>query len=230
MTLASAPRSLFRLPGRPAPVLVALVAVSALPELVLQAADLGLVGTPRWRLLAYQYGAFWAGLLHNWRPNFALQPWTMFLTYAVLHAGIGHLAGNMLTLVLLGQPLAARLGPWRFLCVYAGGTLGGAAAFGLMTASPQPMVGASGALFGLAGAFIARDWRQRRRQGRPAGPVLAVLAGLVLLNLLIWLALGGMLAWETHLGGFLAGAGIAVALGGRGPAPIPPDRASGDPS
>ena len=44
-------------------VLSTLIGLTSLVELTLLAADYGLVGTTRWRALAYQYGAFWAGLL-----------------------------------------------------------------------------------------------------------------------------------------------------------------------
>jgi membrane associated rhomboid family serine protease len=74
------------------------------------------------------------------------------------------------------------------------------------------MVGASGALFGLVGAWHWRDWRQRRARGRPVGPLLQAIAGLAVLNLAMWVLLSGLLAWETHLGGYLAGAAAAAAL------------------
>ena len=45
-----------------------------------------------------------SGLLTDWEPNFAYQPWLMFLTYAFLHGGLAHLAVNMVTLWSLGRP------------------------------------------------------------------------------------------------------------------------------
>lgn len=189
------------------PAVLALALLCAVPELILLGADWGLWGSARWRPLAYAEGAFWAGLLHGWTPNYAAQPVAMFLTYAWLHAGPGHLLGNLGALLWLGPDLAARLGPGRFLALWLAGVLGGAAAFGLLASSPAPMVGASGALFGLAAATAVET---ARGQGWRRGLVLV--AGLLALNLAAWAAAGGQLAWETHLGGMVAGGVAARAL------------------
>lgn len=187
-----------------------LILLPVLIETVLQAADLGLLGSPLWRGLAYQNGAFWVGILHNWRPNYPGQPITMFLSYGFLHSGIGHLSGNMLSLFLLGRRLIERLGAWRFLGLYFASGLGGGVGFGLLSQSPHPMIGASGTLFGLAGAWICLEAVERRKLDIALWPVLGVVLGLVLLNALMWLALNGVLAWETHLGGFVAGGAYAA--------------------
>ena len=191
-------------------VLWGLIVPPVVIEALLQAADLGLLGSVGWRGLAYQNGAFWAGLLHNWRPNYPGQPLAMFLSYAVLHGGVGHLVGNMLTLWLLGRRLIDSLGPWAFLVLYLGASLGGGAGFGLLSQSPHPMIGASGALFGLAGAAVWLERAERRKLGVTLWPVGGVILGLVVLNALMWLALGGILAWQTHLGGFVTGAAISA--------------------
>lgn len=197
---------------RPPPATVVwLIVLTALPELALLGADAGLWGSARWRPLAYQYGAFWGGLLGNWKPNYPVQPAAMFLTYALLHGGFWHLLGNMTMLALLGPAVVRQAGQAGFLAIYAASAVGGAAAFGLIGPEAQPMVGASGALFGLAGALGFRDWRRRRDGGLPMGPVRRMLAELAAINLVMWLLLGGLLAWQTHLGGFLAGwAGAAA--------------------
>jgi membrane associated rhomboid family serine protease len=196
-----------------------LVVLCTLPELVLTGADLGLWGSPVWRGLAYQWGAFWPGLLGNWRPNYTLQPWTMFLSYAFLHAGLWHLGLNMLTLVSLGRPLVARLGRGRFWLLWLAATLGGGLGYAALSHLPQPMIGASGALFGLAGALVWLQVADLARAGAPAALVaralLQPLLLLTLLNVLMYWAMGGRLAWQTHLGGFLAGALIMLPLGTR---------------
>jgi len=195
--------------------------VLALPcialEAALQLADFGVIPVPRLRLIAYEYGGFWPGLLRDWRPNFAGQPVAMFATYALLHAGALHLAVNMLTLVSLGREIVARGGAARFLAIYGASALGGAVAFGLLAPTLRPMVGASGALFGLAGALAVWEWRARRDEGVPTGPVLRFVGLLVVLNVVLWWAMRGQLAWETHLGGCLAGAAVALMLHERGP-------------
>lgn len=192
-----------------------LIALQVLIEAVLQAADTGLFGSPHWRSLTYQNGAFWAGLLHDWRPNYQGQPMAMFLSYSVLHSGFGHLAGNMVTLWLLGQRLLKKIGTGDFLLLYLVSAFTGAAGFALLSQSPQPMIGASGALFGLAGALIWLEAVERYRLCISLWPVLGVVVGLVILNFIMWLALNGVLAWETHLGGFVGGGGFGAMMSWR---------------
>lgn len=177
-------------------------------EFALLAADLGWVGSSVWRRWAYANGAFWAGLLRDWQPNYAGQPVAMFLTYSVLHAGPGHLLGNLAALWVLGRHVGRTLGPWRFLGLYVVSALGGAVAYALLATSPSPMVGASGAAFGLAGAAI-----ELQRAETP-GWRHAAIGFLVLLvvNALSWALAGGQMAWQAHLGGAVAGAAAAAAL------------------
>lgn len=190
--------------------LLALIILMGLIELTLQAADWGLVGSPRWRGLAYQNGGFWAGLLYNWRPNYAAQPALMFASYGLLHAGLTHMATNMIALLFLGRIVIERMGLAGFTASYALSSLTGAAAFGLLTTTSQPMVGASGALFGLVGAWQADEAVLRFRAGRSLWPIWRAALWFALLNLVMWAALAGQLAWETHLGGFLGGAAVSL--------------------
>ena len=186
-------------------VLIAILVICAGIEAVLQGADFGLWGSPRWRGLAYQNGGFWRGLLDNWQPNYAGQPAVMFASYGFLHGGFVHLLVNMITLASLGRLVIERVGQWRFAAIYALSLLGGAAGFALLSTAVQPMVGASGALFGLAGVLTGWEYTARRLAREGIGPVLRVVGLLILLNLVMYWAMDGHLAWETHLGGFLAG-------------------------
>ena len=186
-------------------ILWALIFMSVAVEIVLTVADYGIWGTGHLRSLAYQNGGFWIGLLSGWRPNFGTQPYLMFVTYAFLHAGIVHLLVNMVTLVSLGLMVIPRIGQSRFLLLYFSSVLGGGGAFALLSDSIQPMVGASGALFGLAGALAAWEYVDRFTARLRLWPVLRLVLFLIALNLVLWWAMDGKLAWETHLGGFLAG-------------------------
>lgn len=207
-------------PGHQRQVLVGLICLVCLPEVILLLADYGLIGSPRWRLLAYQYGAFWAGLLYGWQPNYTVQPGLMFISYAFLHTGPAHLTGNMLGLGWLGARIIDRWGAGRFVWIYLASLLGGAAGFGVLTHSPAPMIGASGAVFGLAAAWMLGEWQDRRSgmlaAGQSSWATLQPAAGLTLVligfNLIIWFVQNGQLAWETHLGGFLAGLVASVVL------------------
>lgn len=192
-------------PGlRQMPVVLGIAVICIAIELALQAADQGLIGSPLWRRLAYQYGAFWPGLLDNWKPNYPAQPVTMFFSYAFLHGGLGHLVGNVITLVSLAGIAVARVGQRGFLAIYAASAGVGALTYAALLPGPYPMVGASGALFGLAGAWqywVQADAPRRRR----AWITLRAALGLIGLNLLLLWYLDGRMAWQTHLGGFVAG-------------------------
>lgn len=201
-------------------VTLGILAICIAVEGVLQLADYGLIEFRRLRLTAYEYAGFWPGLLGDWRPNYTGQPALMFVSYGFLHTGLAHLAVNMVTLLWLGQSITRHAGEWRYFAIYAGSILGGALGYLALATTPQPMVGASGALFGLAGALLAWEIAERRRHSEPIAPVLWLVFLFVGLNVVLWWAMDGRLAWQTHLGGAIAGIGIATLL------PRPVDRPS----
>jgi membrane associated rhomboid family serine protease len=138
------------------------------------------------------------------------QYWRLF-SAMFLHAGLLHLAFNGYALWLLGSMLESNLGSARFLLIYfVTGFLASATSYAF---SPVTVVsvGASGAIFGLFGAFIAYNYR--RRQQAMAAANLRWAAMLLALN--AFLALGfGAIDWRAHLGGLVAGiAAGAVAEG-----------------
>jgi len=128
----------------------------------------------------------------------------------------------MAALAGLGSPLLARgIGARSLLGLWLLSAIGGGLAFGVLSASPQPMIGASGPLFGLVGAWKALDWRAARSTGAPLWPIAFWVLILALLNLVLWAVNGGSLAWQTHLGGFAAGWAWALFHSRRrGPAPL----------
>jgi membrane associated rhomboid family serine protease len=211
---SSTPRpARFMYRGVPLTVMV-LIVLCVLPELVLLANDQGWFGPAGvLRPQAYALGAFWKRLLLGAQPYYSAQPVTMFVTYAFLHGGPVHLIVNMIALFSVGTAIVNRIGQRRFLVVYAVSALGGAVGFGLFSESPAPMVGASGALFGLLGVWVCWDYLDRRYFGDPLWVTLRAVGFLVLYNLAFWVLLSGNLAWETHLGGFVVGWLLAVHWG-----------------
>ena len=203
-------------PHHPMPrTLLALVGGIALIEVILTLADWGWIVDPTLRSRVFIAGAFWAQLLHGDAPIFAAQPVTMFVTHALLHGSILHMVMNLAILLALGRFSADRYGNGVVLPIFLLSAIAGGAAFGLLSRGTYPMVGASGAVFGFLGVWIAWDWRRHRRHGISPAPVarrVAVLAGL---NVLLFFGLQGMLAWQAHLGGFLAGLALGFWLEGR---------------
>lgn len=174
-------------------------------ELALILSDAGLLLPDRLRQMAYDYGGFWPGLLDRWEPNYPAQPWTMFATYGFLHGGAAHLIVNMITLWSLGRPVLDRVGPLGFALLYTAALIGGAIGFALLAPDLRPMVGASGALFGLAGGILAWAYVDRFTAQSGLWPILRAVLLLIALNVVMWWTMNGQLAWQTHLGGFVAG-------------------------
>lgn len=195
--------------------LLALFFLIAAIELVLTAADAGYLADPSLRMRVLRSGAFWASLLHGAQPLYPAQPVTMFVSHALLHGGFLHMAMNMAILLALGRFVGDRYGAGAILPIFFVGAVAGGAAFGLLSHSPAPMVGASGAVFAFLGVWTVWDFRRHRAAGVSASPVWRRVAVLVGINVVMYVGLGGMLAWEAHLGGFLAGLVYGVVLENR---------------
>lgn len=208
---ASLMSDLARLATRPnTPAVLWLVGLTCLPEAVFTLLSTDLLGQINLRRIALAHGAFWNGLLQGWEPIYPFQREAMFVTYAFLHGGFLHLIGNMIAVLALGGIVVARIGQKGFLLLYALTAIGGGAGFAILSSSTTPMVGASGAVFGLIGAWKFWEWQLRRHLHASMAPLWRSLAGLAGLNVLLWLLLSGLLAWEAHLGGFLVGVVFAA--------------------
>jgi membrane associated rhomboid family serine protease len=139
-------------------------------------------------------------------PGMPFRPWTAF-TYMFLHAGIGHLLFNMLGLFFFGGRLETKLGARRFLMLYFLSGVG-AAAFSLVFSWASPVVGASGAVYGILAGY-AMFWPRENIYIYGVIPVQArILAGiLVVFSLYSGFAVSGSgTAHFAHLGGLVVGA------------------------
>ena len=134
-----------------------------------------------------------------------------FLTHAFLHGGWLHLALNVAAFLGLGHMISRAAGIGPFLVIFAVTAACGALAFALLSDFRGPMVGASGVVFGFLGTVTSWQEIALRRAGLPRTEVWQRVFGLMLLNGILDLAMGGMLAWEAHLGGFIGGWAIAWA-------------------
>jgi membrane associated rhomboid family serine protease len=136
------------------------------------------------------------------------RPWT-FLSYMFLHGGLLHLLGNSLGLFVFGPPVERRLGSPRFIAFYLFCGLGGAV-LSLLLANVMPigpMVGASGAVLGLAVAFA----KFHPDATLVLFPIPIPITARYLVALLAGIAILGALAGDSgiahvaHLGGLLFG-------------------------
>lgn len=200
------------------PLLWAMAAVMVGFELLFAAAESGMVPGALGRLPVYTRLAFWDLLFEHARAGEGIYPelvWS-FLTHALLHGGWLHLLLNGAAFLGLGNALVRAVGPGRFLAVFVVTAVAGALLFGLLAQTQGPLVGASGALFGFLGMITAWQERALRRMGLSRAPIWKRIAGLIALNVILDLGLGGLLAWEAHLGGWIAGWLMAYAFPPRG--------------
>ncbi len=151
-------------------------------------------------------------------PMAPVQPaWLTIFTAMFLHGGFLHLAGNMLYLWIFGNNVEDILGHFRFIVFYLlCGFLAASAHVLTSIGSPIPMVGASGAIAGVLGAYYMKFPRARVRCLVFLFFFVTVVmlpAGLVLLLwflMQVWSSLQphsghGGVAFFAHIGGFIAG-------------------------
>ncbi|WP_447943928.1 rhomboid family intramembrane serine protease [Microbacterium aurum] len=138
--------------------------------------------------------------LFYYPPLAYVQPWRL-LTVTLVHASIWHVALNMLALWALGRSLEPLLGRWRFLSLYLLSALGGSV-LGALLAPTTPVVGASGAVWGLLGAMFVI--------GRHLGANVTAIAIILGLNLVITFLPNSNIAWQAHIGGGLVGALVGL--------------------
>jgi membrane associated rhomboid family serine protease len=162
------------------------------------------------RNLLITFGGFWPGLLGAVAPLYPGQAVAMFGTSAVLHGGPLHLAMNMVGLLWLGPIVVARVGERGFWPIAGLSALGAGALYTLLAGSNVPMVGASGVLFGLLGTVAVWIVLDRHARGQSLKPYFGHAVALLGLNVALTVLAGGAVAWQAHLGGFLAGASCAL--------------------
>ena len=132
-------------------------------------------------------------------PIALTEPWRI-VTSMFTHGSVLHILFNMYALYIFGAQLERTLGRARYAALYFISGLGGAAAVTLLSPT-TPVVGASGAIFGLMAAFFVIA----RSLGGSNGVQLLVLLG-------INLAIGFVspnISWQAHLGGLVVGALVA---------------------
>lgn len=145
-------------------------------------------------------------------------------TSMFLHGGFMHLAGNMLYLWIFGNNIEDAMGKFRFILFYF--ICGTAAVFGQVLQDPSsqiPMVGASGAISGVLGAYLliyphARVlvliplWFYVELIRLPAAWVLGFWFVLQLLSSALTKGGGGGVAFYAHIGGFIAGMALVPVM------------------
>ncbi|MDQ1600277.1 MAG: hypothetical protein QOD68_1751 [Actinomycetota bacterium] len=125
------------------------------------------------------------------------------LTAAFLHENVVHIALNMYALYLFGPPVEAAIGRVRFAALYLVSAVGGSALSYAFANPITPSLGASGAVFGLLGAYLVLN----RKLGRDTSGVMALLVINFVFGLIV-----PRIDWRAHLGGLIAGILCAIAI------------------
>jgi membrane associated rhomboid family serine protease len=203
-------------PTRSTPILTIGIIAACVMVFLIQA-SLGPLGGER---MVYSLGVIPAVLLDKVElsRNLALVPaGVTIFTSMFLHGGFLHLAGNMLYLWIFGNNIEDALGRPRFIVFYL--LCGVVAAFGQIAQDPDstiPMIGASGAISGVLGAYLLLYPHARvlvlvplgfimQMVRIPAGWVLVLWFIMQLLNSAMTSSEDGGVAWFAHIGGFVAG-------------------------
>jgi membrane associated rhomboid family serine protease len=181
-------------------------------------------GAPHFNRVIFSLGVIPASLFgHAQLPAeiAMVPPAATVLTSMFLHGGWMHLVGNMLYLWIFGDNIEDRMGRIRFLVFYL--ACGVAAVFAQALPAPEarvPMVGASGAISGVLGAYLLLFPRARVLVLVPIGFILRVIRLPAVWVLGLWFAVQlisslmapsgeGGVAFRAHLGGFVAGLALA---------------------
>lgn len=169
-------------------------------------------------IMAITAGIFVIGLLSadadRWlfqtfaQANFLVEAgeWWRIFTAALLHGGMMHVLFNMYALYLFGPRLEQQVGSPAFAALYVATAGTGGMVSYLFGDIQQVSIGASGAIFGLLGAWMFVAWKMR---GTPGGRSMFNQLGVLLaINLALPLFVGGI-DWRAHLGGLAGGILIA---------------------
>jgi membrane associated rhomboid family serine protease len=131
-----------------------------------------------------------------------VEPWRM-ITAGFVHStdSLWHILLNVYSIYIFGRVIEPMLGPIRFLVLYLVSIFGGSAMVLWLSEPVVPVVGASGAFFGLMGAYLIML--------RAIGDNSGLLVGLIAVNLAFGFLVPGI-SWQGHLGGLLAGMAVTA--------------------
>jgi len=168
---------------------------------------------------SHAFAASQTGLIASWSGT-VLERAIPFVSYMGLHNDWTHLVINSLWLLAFGPVVARRLGPVLFLLFFlVCGVAGALVYLAFNWGSPVPVIGASGAISGLMAAALRMLPGQAPWAEAASVPLAPILSRQILIFTVVWAAVNivagvtglgvggesGMIAWQAHLGGFLAG-------------------------
>ncbi len=203
------------------PVVVALALLVAVPELIFQAGNFGLVGGAAGvglRIEALNAFAFSPQLFDRMveTGQFPLAGLRRFVTYAFVHLGFAHVLFVLVFLLALGKMVAEIFSPRAVLLVFFGSAIGGALVYGFVPMAQTALIGGYPAVYGLIGAYTFILWVGLGATGGNPARAFTLIAFLLGIQLVFGLLFGGGLDWIADIAGFATGFGLSfvVAPGG----------------
>jgi membrane associated rhomboid family serine protease len=130
--------------------------------------------------------------------------WYRLFTSIFFHLNVLHIALNMFSLLIVGRVVEPLLGRWRYLALFLASGFGGSVASYLLSNPSTGGVGASGAIFGLFGAYFVLA----RRAAVNTSGILTLIA----VNLGYSFVVPGI-SWQAHVGGLVTGLVVAAGFG-----------------
>ncbi len=175
------------------------------------------------RRLLLEWGALSGALASSdaWQQSLLAGDSLRLVSALFLHTDWAHLLGNLVFLLIFGLPAERAMGPWRFLSLFLlGGAIANLAAVITISTPDRLIIGASGAVSAMIGAYLALFPGARLGVVVPLGLFLqfvkvpaALLIGVWALLQLVFTFIGpafGAVAWSAHLAGFAFGGGFAL--------------------
>ncbi len=205
------------------PAVVVLALALAVPELILQAAEHGLIGGREgigWRVDAItSYGFF--DPIFDWMfttGQFPAEHLIRFATYPFVHLGFGHAVFAVVLVLAIGKMVAEAYSQLAFVVIFFASTLAGALAYGVFLTSNQPLVGGYPPAYGLIGGMSFMLWVKARVEGSNQWRAFSLIAFLMGIQIFFKLVFGGANDWVADLAGFVTGFVLSVFLapGGAG--------------
>jgi membrane associated rhomboid family serine protease len=138
----------------------------------------------------------------TWVPGVAEGSWWQLVTSMFTHVDIWHIGFNMLALWVLGPQLELVIGRARFLALYLLSGLVGSAFVYWLADERSMTLGASGAVYGLMAALLVVAFK--------VGGRVQTILGWIIANAVLTVLFG--FSWQGHLGGFLGGLAMMVAI------------------
>jgi len=192
------------------PMVVALALAMAGVEIVLQAAEAGLIARGAdagWRVAWIERFGFQADLLDQmiargvWHWDVVLR----LVSYPFLHAGATHAIIAVVFVLALGKVVGEKFGNAALLALFLASSAGGALVFWAVADSSMWIIGGLPGAYGLIGGFSFLLWAGLGAAGENRMRAFTLIGALMAIQLVFGLLLGGGRDWIADLGGFLTG-------------------------